>query len=507
MNTASDIKGLSARLSPGQWLRRRSFRSRITLLVTVAVGLSVALGALISYLAISRAIMSRMDGELEQRATVFTANPLEMFYPGALDADRALLAASGYQESIVYADGSSYRPQNLELQKQGPQGQPGQVLATYQVWAPFGQPEVTVAARQTGSSLRTVSYNGVDYRVYAVPNLAGDDTMDNPELSALVFSTSMAETESTLNTIAVISIIVGLLGIGLATGAGFAIGRAALRPVEELSHATEYISQTGDLRSLTVTGDDELAQLTRNFNTMLEALARSREHQKRLVADAGHELRTPLTSMRTNLDLFAQVMADPDQTRLPAEDRAALLSDVRAQMEELAMLISDLVELSRDEQPSHPIERLDLRDVIDRAAERVQRRAPGLAYDLRLSPWYLDGDAASLERLVTNLLDNAAKFSPAGGTVTVRLSDGLLQVADQGPGIAEADLTHVFERFYRSPEARATPGSGLGLAIVRQIAENHGGRVAAAKAPGGGALLGVWLPGTAVCGDPAGQAR
>jgi len=238
---------------------------------------------------------------------------------------------------------------------------------------------------------------------------------------------------------------------------------------------------------------------------MLEALARSQEHQKRLVADAGHELRTPLTSMRTNLDLLAQVMAMPNDDRLSPEDRVDLMNDVRAQMEELSVLISDLVELSRDEQPSHAIEHLDLRDIVDRAAERVQRRAPTLTYDLKLSSWYLDGDPAALERLITNLMDNAAKWSPEGGTVTVTLADGLLQVADQGPGIAEEDLTHVFERFYRSPEARATPGSGLGLAIVRQIAENHGGRVAAARAQGGGALLGVWLPGSAVIGElPAG---
>jgi two-component system sensor histidine kinase MprB len=311
----------------------------------------------------------------------------------------------------------------------------------------------------------------------------------------------MASTENTLNTLATVSIIVGLLGIALAGAAGFAIGRAALRPVEELSKATEYIARTGDLRSLSVIGDDELAQLTRNFNTMLEALARSQEHQKRLVADAGHELRTPLTSMRTNLDLLAQVMALPNDDRMPFEERVLLMNDVRAQMEELSILISDLVELSRDEQSSHSIEHLDLRDVVNRAAERVQRRAPALTYDLQLSPWYLDGDAGALERLVTNLMDNAAKWSPEGGTVTVTLVGGSLQVADQGPGIAEEDLTHVFERFYRSPEARATPGSGLGLAIVRQIAENHGGRVAAARAPGGGALLGVWLPGSPVLGQ------
>ena len=484
-------KGARQRISMTGWLNRRSFRSRITMLVVAAVGVAVALGSLISYLAISKAITDHVDNNLKQTASIIVRTNLAV--PVALaDPHNASLAIAGLQETIVNSAGIAVNQDPIHLDQM-----------TIRTDAPWGPPEVSVAAGESGSSLRTVVDGGVSYRVYAIP----DTNPSAPPDSALVISTSLASTESTLNTIATVSIIVGLLGIAIAGAAGFAIGRAALRPVEDLSKATEYIARTGDLRSLPVVGDDELAQLTRNFNTMLEALARSQEHQKRLVADAGHELRTPLTSMRTNLDLLSQVMAAPDDNRLPPEERVALMNDVRAQMEELSLLISDLVELSRDEQPSHAIEYLDLRDIVDRATERVQRRAPGLTYDLQLSPWYLDGDPASLERLVTNLMDNAAKWSPENGTVTVTLSNGLLQVADQGPGIAEEDLTHVFERFYRSPEARATSGSGLGLAIVRQIAENHAGRVAAARAQGGGALLGVWLPGSPVSGELPSAAR
>jgi two-component system sensor histidine kinase MprB len=170
------------------------------------------------------------------------------------------------------------------------------------------------------------------------------------------------------------------------------------------------------------------------------------------------------------------------------------MNDVRAQMEELSLLISDLVELSRDEHPAHAIEQIDFAEVVEHAVERVKRRAPSLTYDLHLNPWYLEGDPAALERAVTNLLDNAAKWSPPGGTVTVSLNDGALQVADQGPGIAEEDLAHVFERFYRSPEARTMPGSGLGLAIVRQVAIQHGGSVGVANAPDGGAIFSMRLP-------------
>ena len=458
------------------------------MLVMLAVGLSVALGALISYVSISNTVTHSLDSDLKQRAQIVLDNS-ELTNPAVLSTTQAsdILIVAGVRATIVLANGQGIDPPPVQVGS-----------SEVQPSAPYGAAEIAVANGSSYYSLRTIAADGGVYRVY---------TMRDPVIggAAVAVAVSMVETQSTLNTLATVSIIVGLIGIALAGAAGFAIGRAALRPVEELSRATEYIARTGDLRSLTVKGDDELAQLTRNFNTMLEALARSQEHQKRLVADAGHELRTPLTSMRTNLDLLSQVMAMPNDDRLSPEDRVDLMNDVRAQMEELSILISDLVELSRDEQPSHAIEHLDLRDVVDRAAERVQRRAPALTYDLKLSPWYLDGDPAALERLITNLMDNAAKWSPEGGTVTVTLADGLLQVADQGPGIAEEDLTHVFERFYRSPEARATPGSGLGLAIVRQIAENHGGRVAAARAQGGGALLGVWLPGTSVVGElPAG---
>jgi two-component system sensor histidine kinase MprB len=307
----------------------------------------------------------------------------------------------------------------------------------------------------------------------------------------------MATTDNTLNMLGLVSFLVGLAGIGVAGTAGLWIGRTALRPVQRLTVATEYIARTGDLRQIEVTGSDELARLTNSFNTMLFALARSQDYQKRLVADAGHELRTPLTSIRTNLDLLAQATAEPDNPRLSAQDRVDLMFDVRAQMEELSVLIADLVELSRDEHPAHAIEEVDFAEIVERAVQRVQRRAPSVVYAVDLEPWILNGEPGALERMVTNLLDNAAKWSPPGGTVSARLRDGALQVADQGPGIAEEDLSHVFERFYRSPEARTMPGSGLGLAIVRQVAENHGGHVAAARAPGGGALLGVWLPGAA----------
>jgi two-component system sensor histidine kinase MprB len=285
----------------------------------------------------------------------------------------------------------------------------------------------------------------------------------------------------------------------LAAFAGVAVARAGLRPVQRLTAAAERVTATGELRPIPVSGSDELARLTQSLNEMLGALAASQEQQRRLVADAGHELRTPLTSLRTNLELLAA--ADkPGAPTLPAEDREEMLADVRAQVEELTQLIGDLTELAREDAAAVTREPVEMTDVVERAMERVRRRAGDIDLDASLVPWTLVGDATALERAVLNLLDNAVKWSPPDGTVRLRmvpLDDWtmVIEVADSGPGIAEADLPHVFERFYRADTSRTMPGSGLGLAIVRQVAVRHGGAAWAGRAPEGGALLALRLPG------------
>jgi two-component system sensor histidine kinase MprB len=264
--------------------------------------------------------------------------------------------------------------------------------------------------------------------------------------------------------------------------------------VERLTAATEHIARTDDLTPIPVRGTDELARLTSSFNSMLGALGQSRDRQRQLIADAGHELRTPLTSLRTNFDLLAQSTTDAGSALAP-QDRVELMADVRAQLEELSALVGDLVELARSDNAPGAIEPLDLAAVLDHALQRARRRAPGLTFDVTAEPWEVMGDATSLERAVMNLLDNAAKWSPPNGTVTVSLHDGILQVGDQGPGIAEADMPHIFERFYRATDARGLPGSGLGLSIVRQAAERHGGFVNVSRSVSGGALLTMGVPG------------
>jgi two-component system sensor histidine kinase MprB len=231
---------------------------------------------------------------------------------------------------------------------------------------------------------------------------------------------------------------------------------------------------------------------------MLEALEHSQRAQRRLVADASHELRTPLTSLRTNLEVLAA-----DGRGLDARDRERLRADVTGQLGELIALVSDLVDLAREEEPALEREELRLDELVAGAVARAARHAPDARFACELDPTLVVGVPARLDRAVANLLDNAAKWSPPGAAIDVSLRGGELSVRDRGPGIAAEDLPFVFDRFYRAPGARGRPGSGLGLAIVRQVAEAHGGEVEARGAPGGGALLAMRLP---VAGVPAGSA-
>jgi len=233
-----------------------------------------------------------------------------------------------------------------------------------------------------------------------------------------------------------------------------------------------------------------VARLSAAFNAMTERLAGSRRRQQQLVADAGHELRTPLTSLRTNLEWL---MRSGDRGRpLSEPQRRQLEQAVLGQVEELGTLVGELVDLARGDATAE-LRPTDLDEVVLRAVERAQRRARGRRFDLRVEPWRVVGDPASLERAVVNLLDNALKFSD--GPVAVALEDGRLTVDDTGPGLSDGDREHAFDRFWRAPTARELPGSGLGLAIVADVVARHGGRVFFTAAPGGGSRVGFEVPG------------
>jgi two-component system sensor histidine kinase MprB len=448
--------------SEGRWHYRRSLASRVTLLTTMAVGLSVAIVALGAYVTVRMQLESSLDDSLESRARTAAAS-LDQIPNNAIPAFAA--GASDVRIGFIQYDG---RSQFLDQ---------GDVIH-------LDKHELAVATGDAKQSLRTVRAGGKDYRVVAVP-------IDGAPGLALVIAQSLEPQEQVLTKLGLVTLFFGLAGMVAAGLAGWGVARNGLRPVRRLTEAAEEIARTEHLAPIKVEGDDEIARLASAFNQMLASLAASRDRQRRLVADAGHELRTPLTSLRTNIDLLTQAGIS-----LPEEARAELLDDVRAQIEELTNLVGDLVELAREDPTPAVIGTLELHEVLDQAVARVRRRAPGLSFEVDADQWYVEGDPAAVERALTNLLDNAAKWSPPGGTVRVTLRGGEVVVDDEGTGISDADLPHVFERFYRSADSRSMPGSGLGLSIVAQVAERHAGSVEAGRSPSGGARLTFRLPGS-----------
>jgi two-component system sensor histidine kinase MprB len=301
--------------------------------------------------------------------------------------------------------------------------------------------------------------------------------------------TTLEHVDKTLGRLAIALLLVSLGGIALAVWLGWLVARAALRPVRTLTSAAEHVARTRDLsRRIEADGTDELSRLGASFNTMLEALDESQRAQRQLVADASHELRTPLTSLRTNMEVLTEVDV------LPRRDRERLLKDVVAQLDELTVLVTDLVDLARGDEPVEITQDVRLDLLVEEAVQRAQRHAGDRRFTTDLQPSLVLGVPGRLDRAVTNLLDNAAKWSPPGGEIEVAVRDGEVSVRDHGPGIDEADLPFVFDRFYRAPIARGLPGSGLGLAIVRQVAMSHGGQVVAERAEGGGALMRLRIP-------------
>ena len=443
---------------------RMSLALRVAVLTTTAVALTLGVVSAVVFVTVRAEFESSLDDSMIRRANAAADNGINeslLTSPAA-----TALAYIGIQPFAVQAGQLFPQPADSDYAK----------LKGYR------ELEVSNGLRQ--HSARTVIIRGVPHRVVAVP--AGRGT-------ALVLVQSMESNLDALERLKVILLLASTAGIALAGIAGWGVATNGLRPVRRLTEATEHVARTTDLTPIEVQGRDELARLTTSFNAMLQALDASQERQRQLVADAGHELRTPLTSLRTNIELIGQA-ADNTERHLSDEQRHEIMGDVRSQLEELTTLVGDLVELARDEPMSRDPEPLDLSDVVNQAIDRVRLRAQDVRFDITLTPWMVIGEPQLLERAVTNLLDNAAKWSPADGVIHVRLVDGVLTVTDEGPGISAEDLPHIFNRFYRSSEARTLPGSGLGLSIVKRAAERHGGTVDVSTPAEGGTTFTLRLP-------------
>ncbi|MFF2653797.1 sensor histidine kinase [Streptomyces sp. NPDC058045] len=448
-------------------MRDLPLRSRLALLVAAAVAVAVAAAATACWFVVRDVLLDNLDDAL--RSNRITSSEVV----DAVNSGRCGTRAPNiFQSTIQVVD---------------PQGH--SCVISGQQSLKVTPDDVAVA---DGSAEATVhdgtASDGAAYRVYTYP-LRG-------VTGAVSVARPLSEVNAPLSNLVWVLVFVagaGVLGAGVA---GAWVARTGLRPVDRLTGAVEFVARTEDLTvRIPADGEDEIARLSRSFNSMTEALASSRDRQAQLIADAGHELRTPLTSLRTNIELLAR--SEETGRALPTEDRRALLASVKAQMTELAALIGDLQELSRPDIGQHTdrVEVLALHDLTGTALARARLRGPELTLTADLHPWYVRAEPASLERALVNVLDNAVKFSPPGGTIEVALTEGVLTVRDHGSGIPADDLPHVFDRFWRSPSARSLPGSGLGLSIVARTVRQSGGEVTLRPAEGGGTVATVRLPG------------
>ena len=315
-------------------------------------------------------------------------------------------------------------------------------------------------------------------------------TASLPNRGFVQFARSLDEVDSVLAALRARTMVIGLAAIaGAGVVAWFLAGRT-VRPIVELTQATEYVARTGDLERGVVSssGDDEVGRLSASFTAMLDALSSSRRQQRQLVMDASHELRTPLTSLRTNVDVLRR------GHELPDGDRDAVVADIDAELGELSDLLAELVDLATDVRGDEEPAPLTLAELAEPVVERARRRSGREISVEKGRTVVIEARPDAVSRAIRNLVDNAAKFSPPGSPIRVEVDGGRLTVHDRGPGIPDADRDRIFDRFHRLESTRTLPGSGLGLAIVRQVADAHGGSVFAGPSPDGGAAIGFALP-------------
>jgi two-component system sensor histidine kinase MprB len=436
-----------------------SFRLRVTLLIAAAVAIAAIGASVAMYFVVQEQLIKQVDQNLQAAASGPIHEPGGPFRRGAGDVSNRpevfgqIINAAGI---VVQGDGGYSIP----------------ALVTAEVKA--------VAAGKATEFLATATSADSRVRIFVKPIQNG----------AIEVAQELAPIDALLAQTRVLLIAFAAAAILLAAAFGALIGRAALAPVKRLTATVEEVTRTRDLsRRVAEHGRDELSRLGTSFDAMLGQLETSLRSQRQLVADASHELRTPLTALRTNLELLERGQpTDPDE-------RQQLLRDLVLQMERLTTLVGDLIEVAREEETPMPFEELQLHAVVPEVVDDVSFRYPKVQFNVTSAPSSINGVKVRVARAITNLLDNAAKYSPPGATVDVAVANGEVSVRDHGPGVAAEDAPRVFDRFWRSNDARQLPGSGLGLSIVKDVAESHGGSVTLERPIDGGARFRLRLKG------------
>ena len=374
-----------------------------------------------------------------------------------------------------------------------------------------------VSADGNASSMySTIMYEGEQVRVYTLANI------DFGILHIIQTARSEQALEQSLSDLQSLLLRGGALVLTFAIVGGWFITWGVLSAVRRMTKTAQYISISRNFSqrvpSKTWSGRDELATLADTFNEMLANLEELYQQQQRFVADASHELRAPITSIRCNLDLLAKA---PD---LPAEDAQAALADARAEADRMGRLVSDLLTLARSDSISQsgrikvngyrkegskkkPVDLDSLLLEVFRQYQRVgengngetRKQGPRLLLQ-HIAPAKVYADADQLKQVLVALMDNALKYTPYEGTVSLSLTtsgnSAVVKVSDTGIGISPEDLPHIFERFYRADQSRSHDrgGSGLGLAIVESIVQEHQGSIEVESTPGKGSTFILKLP-------------
>jgi two-component system, OmpR family, sensor histidine kinase MprB len=449
-----------------------SLRTRLVLAASLAVAVAVTAAAFFVYARTRGELHGEVDSTLRERANAVVR---ERNRPGGAGAP----VQAGPDGNALLVRPPPLGGAGGLVQTVDERGQIRTGPDTTEIPLIDGTTEVAAGTKEP--FFADVDVEGTPLRVYT--------TRFNGNM-ALQVARPLTETNAVISDMGLALLATALVGVLVAAVLGFIVARAALRPVRRLTAAVEDVTETRDLsRRIETTGNDEVGRLAGSFNEMLEALDESQRAQRRLAADAGHELRTPLTSLRTNIEVLVR------NESLDPADRELLVRDVNAQIVEVSAMIGGMMEIARGDEPiDDEIGDVQLDRIVAAAVEEASFHWPAVRFTTDLTPSVVRGAGNRIERAVSNLLDNAGKWSPPGGPVEVTVRDSAVTVRDHGPGIAPEDVPFVFDRFWRAERARGIPGSGLGLAIVRQIADQHDATIAVETPADGGTRMRLRFP-------------
>lgn len=433
-------------------LKPRTLRNRLVFAAAGAIVAAVAVFAVATVVLVRRELRSSLDSALSQRAQyvaqLAVSAPAVLTAPGALEA-----SASGRELAVQVIDSR------------------GRILARSLTLGARLLPEDRLV-RQTLASGRPgfeeIDIEGHPFRLYAAPIA---DALGPASGGAVLVAADTTDISTTLHHLGLVVALSGAVVAVLAVLAAAMLTRRGLRPLGQLAHAAGEIERTADsARRLPDPGvRDEIGRLTGVLNRMLASLEAARAGERRFLADASHELRTPVTALLGNVEFVVRHGAD-----------AEVLEDLRRDAERLGRLVDELLVMERSGSPVYGPAPVELSELVD-AAVLAHADLNGRMVADEIEPVTVAGEKEALGRVIDNLIENALVHGPPGGTVTITLRRrgdlALLSVRDEGTGPDPAYQRHLFERFWRAPEASERPGSGLGLSIVSAIVERHGGRI------------------------------